>query len=339
MATTLEAAKLRLLLSYSQTNRPPARSARDDPRESPDPARFGVAPDTVTLSAHDAISRLDRMMKRLLEVWQRLQGRLDDPAALAELMAAMRLDIDGESSTPGWSRPATAPPMPTSAAPTSAPPPSPRQAAQAAAQGDISELARVSLEVRATVYSAASALRGTCAEGITVMDEKTLRTDRYEIRFEQGDTLRITDLKSGQYTRVWGDPHVDLSNVDGVMNGEFSDLKASTDRTTFVLQDGTQVRIHALDWGQIESIDVVRGGAAIHGIGMDPRGFGIGAFDRIGKAEDAPADLGDVVHAGDDGVTWYDSSGRLVWGAQRGRELGGETSRAASPGVDEGNHL
>lgn len=175
--------------------------------------------------------------------------------------------------------------------------------------------------------------------GITVVDPQTVRTDRYEIRWERADAVRITDLTTGQYTRVWGDPHVDLSTVPGQMDGEFSDLKGSPNVTTFKLQDGTTVRFQAPDAGFIQSIDVVRGGARVHGTGA---GNGkLGQFDGIGGPNYGGE--GDVVYAGDDGATWYDAGGRLVWGArslpESGRELGREAGRAAGPGVDEGDRL
>ena len=169
---------------------------------------------------------------------------------------------------------------------------------------------------------------GTSRDGIHVLDPQTLETDRYRIHFESPTTLRITDLKSGEYTRVWGDPHVDVSTVKGVMDGEFSDLSASEDVTTFTLKDGTSVRFQAPVTGLIERVDVTRGAT---------RFSGSGHFDEIGSSCDLSSDAGDVVTAGDDGASWYDERGRLLWGrdAARSRPPGTPAAPASadrSPG-------
>src|SRR5205823_289856 len=158
----------------------------------------------------------------------------------------------------------------------------------------------LSLEVRATFVQAAGrpCPEGTRPpdDGIAVVDPRTVRTDRYEIRFERADAVRITDLTTGQFTRVWGDPHVDLSTTPGGLDGEFSDLTRSRDVTTFVLQDGTRVRFQAPDSGFIQSIEVAHGGARVHGTGLAPNGQAIGQFDRVGGI--VGTDPGDVVYAG-----------------------------------------
>jgi hypothetical protein len=177
------------------------------------------------------------------------------------------------------------------------------------------ELQRIHVEVRARFERLSAQAVGTSREGIRVVDPKTLETERYRIQFENAHTIRITDLRSGEYTRVWGDPHVDLSTIEGNRNGEFSDLKASQDVTTFLLKDGTRIRFQAPDTGLIERVDVTRGGTRISGVGMEGD-VGVGVFHEIGSACDVSSDAGDVVTAGDDGASWYDERGRLVWGAK-----------------------
>lgn len=280
-------------------------------------------------AVREAFAKLDRLMTRLLEVWQRLRNNLGDPAALAEMVAAFD-ELGAEelapppTATPRAPAPALAAPTPTNDA-----------NAQLAQQ-----YVQLSLQVKATYARDAEKLQSHTQDGITVVDAKTLRTDRYEIRFEDADTLRITDLESGQFTRVWGDPHVDLSTVDGELNGEFSDLKRSENVTTFVLKDGTRVRFLAPDAGLIQQVDVVRGDAAVRGTGVTVENYGVGVFHSMGSPSNVPSDHGDVVIAGDDGATWYDATGKLIWGAGKGsREVNREAGRATVTRVHEGDDL
>jgi hypothetical protein len=195
------------------------------------------------------------------------------------------------------------------------------------------EYERLVVEVRAQFTRLSGGAVGTTRDGIRVVDARTLETERYRIEFENGHTLRVTDLRSNQYTRVWGDPHVDVSTVKGVMDGEFSDLTASEDVTTFLLKDGTRIRFQAPDRGLIERVDVTRGGARVSGVGME-QGIEVGRFHEVGSACDVSSEAGDVVSAGDDGASWYDQRGRLVWGA--GPEvsyISSLTSRSASSGA------
>lgn len=157
-------------------------------------------------------------------------------------------------------------------------------------------------------------------DGLVLRDDQTAETDRYLFTFKDGYSFEIKDKWSGKSTTVWGDPHVDVSDVEGNSNGEFSDLTGSDRFTTFQLQDGTRVTFNALDRGVIESIDIFKGSQHLQGIGAASKSFAAeGMFSKSSVTSDAlqlqsSVQLGDVVRAGGDGNDWYDSGGRLIWG-------------------------
>jgi hypothetical protein len=272
----------------------------------------------------EARAELDRLIARLLSILEELsQGPGPGPTPRRSCPAPGAAAADAAVRPPAPRRERA----PTRAAGAGAEPANPNAAAERRA-----EYERLVVEVRAQFTRLSSGAVGTTRDGIRVVDPRTLETERYRIQFENGHTLRVTDLRTNQYTRVWGDPHVDLSTVQGVMDGEFSDLTASEDVTTFLLEDGTRIRFQAPDRGLIERVDVTRGAARVTGVGME-QGIAVGLFHEIGAACDVSSDAGDVVSAGDDGASWYDQRGRLVWGA--GPEpsyISSLTSRSASSG-------
>ena len=93
-------------------------------------------------------------------------------------------------------------------------------------------------------------------DGLVVRNRNLAETDRYAFNFSDGTTLKITDKWSGKSTTIWGDPHVDVSDVQGNNDGDFKDLTASDSHTTFMLQDGTRLTITAKDAGIIEGVDI-----------------------------------------------------------------------------------
>lgn len=157
-------------------------------------------------------------------------------------------------------------------------------------------------------------------DGLVLRDAQTAETDRYAFTFKDGYSFEIKDKWSGKSTTVWGDPHVDVSDVEGTQNGEFSDLKASDRYTTFQLQDGTRVTFNALDNGIIETVDIFKGTQHLQGVGAASKRFAEEAmFSKASVSSDAlmlqsSVQMGDVVRAGGDGNDWYDSTGRLIWG-------------------------
>jgi len=199
-----------------------------------------------------------------------------------------------------------------------------RPAAQAA-QGDVvmeafklqaSQTVEVSLEVR---YRS-----NTPIDGLQVHDQNFAETDRYLFNFKNGTTFTILDKWSNKSTTIWGDPHVDVDDIEGDNNGDFQDLKKSQDVTTFMLADGTRVTFQAKDADIIEQVDIYKGSQHVRGIGEASKAFTpkIGLFEtRVlndGASAAPSAPLGDVVHAGGDGNDWYDSSNKLVWGKTTG---------------------
>jgi hypothetical protein len=154
-------------------------------------------------------------------------------------------------------------------------------------------------------------------EGLVRHSNQSAETDRYSFDFTNGTTFTILDKWTGKSTSVWGDPHVDVSDVQGASNGDFKDLKSSDTVTTFMLKDGTRVTFTAPDNEVIQQVDIYKGDQHLQGIGS-----GSSQWNEKNEFFAKPVDsssasrvpMGDVVYAGGDGTDWYDSSGRLIWG-------------------------
>ena len=158
-------------------------------------------------------------------------------------------------------------------------------------------------------------------KGLEVINENIAQTDRYLFEFRDGATFTIKDKWSGRSTTIWGDPHVDVDDVEGNLDGDFKDLKSSDRYTTFMLQDGTRVTFTALDSGIIEKVDIMNGLQHVQGTGAASEDWNNGTkklFDTevYNNAAEIESSLvkGDVVHAGGDGNDWFNDVGVLVWG-------------------------
>ena len=126
---------------------------------------------------------------------------------------------------------------------------------------------------------------------------------------------------------------VDLSDVEGNVNGDFKDLTASLTHTTFQLLDGTRVTFTAQDSGVIEAVDIFKDNQHLRGVGAgsaewanaDAQFF---APEVKSDARETAASLskGDVVRAGGDGNDWFTEGGARVWGQTTGPII---TSRPA----------
>jgi hypothetical protein len=157
-----------------------------------------------------------------------------------------------------------------------------------------------------------------------VHDQHYAESDRYLYKFADGTTFTILDKWTNRSTTVWGDPHVDVNDMEGNNNGDFKDLKSSDDITTFMLGDGTRITFTAKDAGIIERVDIFKGSQHVKGMGQAAKGFSAetGLFfnqvlnDGIPAGDTTPR--GDVVHAGGDGNDWYDVNNKLVWGKTTG---------------------
>jgi hypothetical protein len=159
-------------------------------------------------------------------------------------------------------------------------------------------------------------------EGLVRRSQTLAETDRYRFDFVDGATFKITDKWANRSTTIWGDPHVDVDDVEGSSNGDFQDLKASDMRTTFMLQDGTRVTFTARDNGIIEAVDIFKGNQHLKGIGAasaewnEKTGLFSIPVDDASAASNTP--MGDTVYAGGDGNDWFTGGGKLLWGKTTG---------------------
>jgi hypothetical protein len=161
-------------------------------------------------------------------------------------------------------------------------------------------------------------------DGLVVHDQHYAESDRYLFKFADGATFTILDKWAGKSTTIWGDPHVDVDDMDGTNDGDFKDLKSSDDLTTFMLADDTRVTFKAKDDGIIEQVDIFKGSQHIKGTGEAAKDFSpeTGLFFTTvlndGAARSNATPQGDVVRAGGDGNDWFDMNNKLVWGKTTG---------------------
>jgi hypothetical protein len=125
-------------------------------------------------------------------------------------------------------------------------------------------------------------------EGLLVHDQNFAETERYLFNFKDGITFTIVDKWANKSTTIWGDPHVDVDDVDGNSDGDFSALKSSDDFTTFMLGDGTRLTFKAKDNGIIEQVYIFKGSQHVTGVGQAAKEFslegGLFSTDEISKA-------------------------------------------------------
>jgi hypothetical protein len=157
-------------------------------------------------------------------------------------------------------------------------------------------------------------------DGLILRDSRLAETDRYRFEFLSADRLRIIDKWSNRSTTIWGDPHIDVDDVEGSWDGDFKDLTGSSTHTTFMLLDGTRLTITALDDGIIEAVDIFKDSERVHGYGGASSHFheGLQYFQKDPADLPSSVPLGDVVKAGGDGNDWYTVSGSLLWGQTTG---------------------
>ncbi len=164
----------------------------------------------------------------------------------------------------------------------------------------------------------------TPVQGLVVHDKNYAESDRYLFKFADGSTFTILDKWTNKSTTIWGDPHVDVDDVEGNGDGDFKDLKTSDDFTTFMLMDGTRVTFKAKDDGLIEQVDIFKGSQQVTGIGSDSKDFSpeTGLFNTKvldnGAFAANKTPIGDMVFAGGDGNDWFDAGNKMVWGKTTG---------------------
>jgi len=184
--------------------------------------------------------------------------------------------------------------------------------------------AQIEVEQRTEMTYSITALGDSNQASLSLIDKKQAETERYSFDFLSSISFRITDKETMKSTTIWGDPHVDTDDESGELNGEFSDLKASNEYTTFLLLDGTRVTFTAKDNAVIERVDIIVGKQHLSGIGAASKDFSEhdGYFESSvgndGNLQTSLVPIGDLVLAGGDGNDWYDYRGRLVWGESSG---------------------
>ncbi len=161
-------------------------------------------------------------------------------------------------------------------------------------------------------------------DGLVVRNRNLAETDRYRFEFSNGSTLKITDKWSNKSTTIWGDPHIDTSDQEGELNGDFKDLTESDKYTTFMLSDNTRITFTARDSGIIEQVDIFKGSQHLTGIGSgsnnwdEAGGLFARSVNNDGFSALSSVPMGDTVYAGGDGNDWYDAAKNLVWGKTTG---------------------
>lgn len=197
------------------------------------------------------------------------------------------------------------------------------QGAPAEPTGQTVRTAEIYFEERTRTEMSVSFKTLKAVDGLVLNDQQQAETDRYQFDFLSGTTFKITDKWTGKSSTVWSDPMVDLSDVEGNVNGDFKDLQASLTHTTFQLQDGTRVTFTAQDSGVIEEVDIFKGDQHLRGVGAGSGAwaqtqFFAGAVKTDGRAAAGLLAKGDVVVAGGDGNDWFNEYGARVWGQTTG---------------------
>jgi len=189
---------------------------------------------------------------------------------------------------------------------------------------------QASIQFEATVVETSTVVEESLAiryesleqvDGLVVRTKQLAETDRYRFEFSDGSTLKISDKWTGRSTTIWGDPHVDVSDIQGNLDGDFKDLTASKTHTTFMLLDGTRLTITAEDAGIIEAVDIYKGSQHLRGLGAASKSFNDknGLFStRVDSSGSSSLPMGDVIYAGGDGNDWFDASQKLIWGKTTG---------------------
>jgi hypothetical protein len=155
-------------------------------------------------------------------------------------------------------------------------------------------------------------------DGLLVHNNNQAESDRYLFNFTNGTEFIIIDKWTKCATRIWGDPFINLDDIEGDQNDKFSEEKINISHNTFMLMDGTHVTFIARDNGIIQTIEIVSGSHHIHGSGQAAENWSTSPMfntnvlsDGITSEIDIP--LGDTVFAGGNGNDWYSASGKLLW--------------------------
>ncbi len=138
--------------------------------------------------------------------------------------------------------------------------------------------------------------------------------DGYKLQIdERNSQMTILNTATGQSTRIWGDPHVD---VNGQHKFDFWGT------TTFTLENGTKITINTEQWGGnpnayvASQVVITKGDNAIivDGISQNKIGDLSISMSNDGYAVDAAHRDGFTIHEG--GGSWQTGCGRTVTQAE-----------------------
>jgi hypothetical protein len=169
-----------------------------------------------------------------------------------------------------------------------------------------------------------------------------IKTDRYDILIK-GDECKVTDRKTGESMRFFGDPHIETSDKDR--------LQFHQGNLTLDLEDGTKVTIvptapDANGAAYIDKVIVTNGSKGIevngvHGTGS-PR---FGAISNDGRSIDRKYADGNVLHADENlaDAYYYDTEGKKTQVSSNAdgseRSVDGIGGSADNRTVEESNSL
>lgn len=136
--------------------------------------------------------------------------------------------------------------------------------------------------------------------------------DGYKLEIdERSSQMTIINEKTGERTRIWGDPHVEL-------NGKHAYDFWGT--TTFTLENGTKITINTEQWKgnpnmYVASQVVVTNGSnalIIDGISQNKIGDLSMTLSNDGRAIDAATRDGFTLHENSAGIGWMTEGGKLA---------------------------
>ncbi len=128
--------------------------------------------------------------------------------------------------------------------------------------------------------------------------------DGYSLKFnERSSEIEIFNANTGEHTRIWGDPHVD---VDGQRVFDFWGT------TTFTLENGTKITINTEPWGNnpnayvASQVVITKGSNAlvVDGISQNELGDLSMTMSNDGFGVDAAHRDGYVLHENATGSSW-----------------------------------
>jgi Domain of Unknown Function (DUF1521) len=146
---------------------------------------------------------------------------------------------------------------------------------------------------------------GTNTAKIDLGDGQRLEID------ERASQITIVNEKTGERTRIWGDPHVE---IDGKQAYDFWGT------TTFTLENGTKITINTEQWGGnpnayvASQVVITKGDNAIivDGVSQNRLGDLSVSMSNNGYAIDAATRDGFTLHENDAGAGWLTETGKVA---------------------------